>query len=84
MGGLFRQGDIHAGFTRWLSEDRCAAQPDLEATQGDLTCSAWTTCASGHRLEMCLQPGDHSMIEPWLEASLRWAISGGGALAPFP
>ena len=84
MGGLFHQGDIRAGFSRWLAEDECPAEPDNVATKGDLTCSAWTTCASGHRVELCLQPGDHSMIQPWLDASLRWAISGGGKLAAAP
>lgn len=84
MGGLYHQGDIRAGFSRWLAEDQCPAEPEHLATQGDLTCSAWNTCASGHRLELCTQPGDHSMIQPWLEASLRWAISGHSALAAAP
>jgi len=84
MGGLFRQGDIRQGFSRWIAEDQCHAQPDSVATQGDLTCSTWTSCASGHRLQLCLQPGDHSMIAPWLDASLRWAIRNGSALAAAP
>jgi polyhydroxybutyrate depolymerase len=84
MGGLYHQGDIRAGFSRWVVEDRCYVEPDHLPTQGDLTCSAWSDCASGHRLELCTQPGDHSMIQPWLEASLRWAIGGNAAIAAAP
>lgn len=85
MGGVYRQGDIRAGFSRWIAADKCSAEPDRIGTTGDLTCSAWSSCAGSHRLEMCLHDGDHSMIQPWLEASLRWAINGsGGMVAAAP
>jgi polyhydroxybutyrate depolymerase len=74
-GGRFHQGDIRAGFTRWLAVDQCHAAPDSVAVSGDLTCSAWTSCGASDRLELCLQPGDHMMIKPWLDASLRWALA---------
>jgi polyhydroxybutyrate depolymerase len=75
LNGRFRQGDILQGFARWRAEDQCKAIPDSTARDGDLICSAWSSCASGHQLAMCLHGGDHSMIEPWLDASLRWAIA---------
>jgi polyhydroxybutyrate depolymerase len=77
LDGKFRQGDILHGFARWRAEDQCHALPDTTARDGELTCSEWLSCASGHRLAMCLQGGDHSMIAPWLDASLRWAIAAG-------
>ena len=80
LDGRFRQGDIVAGFSRWTAEDQCRAEPDRVAVQGELTCSAWSSCGSGRRVELCLQPGDHVMIAPWLDASLRWAI--GQPLSP--
>ena len=73
--GAFRQGDILQGFARWRAEDACRAMPDRTVREGDLICSEWTACGSGHRLAMCLHSGDHAMIAPWLDASLRWAIA---------
>jgi polyhydroxybutyrate depolymerase len=73
--GPYRQGDIMQGFAVWKAEDRCRALPDRTAREGDLTCSFWTSCGSGHELTMCMQGGNHSMIAPWLDASLAWAVS---------
>jgi len=75
LGGAFRQGDILQGFARWRAADGCPAIPDEITREGDLTCNAWNSCSSGRHLEMCLHDGNHSMIAPWLEASLRWAIA---------
>lgn len=75
LDGHFRQADILQGFARWRAADQCPAIPDSIAREGDLICTAWSHCASGQQLEMCLHPGDHSMIAPWLDASLRWAIA---------
>lgn len=77
--GPYAQADIMQGFAVWKAEDRCAALPDRTAREGDLTCSHWTSCATGHALSMCLQGGDHSMIAPWLDASLAWAWQAGAA-----
>ncbi len=73
----YHQGDILQGFTRWKAADQCAALPDQTGREGDLICSGWQSCASGRKLEMCLHGGDHAMIAPWLDASLRWAIAAG-------
>ena len=77
LGGAFRQADILQGFTRWQAEDRCPAAPDRTATEGALTCRFWSDCGSSGRLALCTHDGDHSMIRPWLAASLRWALAGG-------
>lgn len=75
LNGKYVQGDILTGFTRWTAVDQCPAQPDSTAHGGDLTCSTWAQCGSGKQLQLCLHNGDHSMIRPWLEDSLRWAIA---------
>ena len=77
LGGAFRQADILQGFTRWQAEDRCPAAPDRTAVDGALTCRFWTACGSDGRLALCTHDGDHSMIRPWLAASLLWALAGG-------
>lgn len=76
----WKQADIRTGFTRWLAADGCAAAPDTQAKDsavpdGAITCSTWNSCRSGRALQLCLHDGDHSMIEPWFAASLRWAAA---------
>lgn len=73
--GKFRQGDILTGFARWREADRCPALPDTTAREGELICSSWTRCASGHPLQLCMQPQDHRFFAPWIEAALRWALA---------
>jgi len=84
MDGRFRQGDILEGLMRWRSEDRCEAEPDQVTDESNLTCSRWTQCDAPGEVELCLHDGDHSMIAPWLEASLRWTMTARSlpALAP--
>jgi polyhydroxybutyrate depolymerase len=74
MDGRWRQGDILQGMARWRAEDRCRAEPDSTGPEADVICSRWTSCAAGGQVELCLHDGDHVMIEPMLDASLRWAI----------
>jgi poly(3-hydroxybutyrate) depolymerase len=73
MDGAFRQGDILEGLQRWRTEDRCQPEPDQEQAEGDLTCSHWTQCDAIGEVSLCLHDGDHSMLAPWLAASLKWA-----------
>ncbi len=75
LGGKYVQGDILTGFTRFKAADQCPALPDRTARDGALICSTWAGCGSGKPLQMCLHEGDHSMIGPWFEASLRWAMA---------
>ena len=84
MGGRFHQGDILAGLERWRAEDRCQAEPDRVAEEGDLTCMRWTQCDAVGELEFCMHDGGHSMIAPWLAASLRWAIGARSVPARAP
>ena len=74
LGGAFRQGDIFEGLQRFRAEDRCEAEPDRVSEDADLTCSRWTQCDAVGEVALCLHDGDHSMVAPWLAASLRWAI----------
>ena len=78
--GRYRQADIFQGFLRWQAEDRCTAAPDLVHAPGALDCKSWTQCGAG-QLQLCLHDGDHSMIAPWLEASLKWAMGVKGVAA---
>lgn len=75
MNGQFRQGDILEGLLRWRAEDRCDAEPDKVDDEGDLTCSRWTQCEAVGEVALCLHDGEHSMEGPWLDASLRWALT---------
>jgi polyhydroxybutyrate depolymerase len=84
LGGRFHQGDILDWLKRWLTEDRCAAEPDQVTTEADLTCRRWTRCEQPGEVELCLHDGDHSMIAPWLEASLRWSLTVRSAPAQAP
>jgi len=84
LGGKFHQADILDGLTRWRAEDRCVAEPDQVTDEAGLTCSRWTQCDATGEVELCLHDGDHSMIAPWLEASLRWAITARSAPAVAP
>ena len=84
LGGKFRQADIFEGLTRWRAEDRCAAEPDRVDDEAGLTCSRWTQCDATGEVELCLHDGDHSMVAPWLDASLRWAIAARSAPARAP
>ncbi len=84
LDGKFKQADIFDGLKRWLAEDRCEAEPDQVTAEGTLTCSRWTRCDAPGEVELCLHDGDHSMVAPWLEASLRWAINARSAPAQAP
>lgn len=75
LGGKYRQGDIIAGFVRWRDADGCNLRPDMTADEGDLSCESWTRCASGRRLQLCVDPQDHRFFGSWIEASLRWALA---------
>ena len=83
-GGQFRQGDILEGLQRWRAEDRCEAEPDKVSEEGDLTCSRWTQCDAVGEVALCLHDGDHSMVGPWLEGSLRWALTARSLPAKAP
>jgi polyhydroxybutyrate depolymerase len=84
MDGKFHQGDILQGLLRWRAEDRCTAEPDQVSGEGGLVCSRWTRCDAVGEVELCLHDGDHSMTAPWLEASLRWAITARSVPAAAP
>jgi polyhydroxybutyrate depolymerase len=84
LGGRFHQGDILAGLLRWRAEDRCPAEPDQMSEEAGLTCSRWTQCDAVGEVELCLHDGDHSMIAPWLEASLRWSMTARSVPAVAP
>jgi polyhydroxybutyrate depolymerase len=73
-----RQGDIRAGFSRWISEDRCALRPGPQVVTGDLRCDTWRGCGSGRQLQLCLHDQGHNITAPWLRASLRWAVEQSG------
>jgi len=84
LNGRFRQGDIFEGLKRWRAEDRCEAEPDHVIDEGTLSCRTWTQCDAVGEVELCLHDGDHSMIAPWLEASLRWAMTARSVPAVAP
>jgi polyhydroxybutyrate depolymerase len=84
LDGKYRQGDILEGLKRWLAEDRCAAEPDRVTEDVGLTCSRWTQCDAVGEVALCLHDGDHSMIAPWLEASLRWSMTARSVPAVAP
>jgi polyhydroxybutyrate depolymerase len=84
LDGKYRQADIFAGLTRWRAADRCAAEPDQVSTEDTLTCMHWTQCDAVGEVELCLHDGDHAMIAPWLEASLRWAMTARSVPAVAP
>ena len=84
LGGKFRQANILEGLTRWRTEDGCAAEPDQMSEGSGLMCSQWSQCKAGGEVALCLHDGDHSMIAPWLRASLQWAIDVHAAPAQSP
>ena len=81
LGGTFRQANILDGLQRWRAEDRCRVAPDQESTEAGLICSHWTQCDAAGEVALCLHDGDHSMVAPWLAASLQWALSARSAAA---
>ena len=72
--GPYRQGDVRAGFSRFLAEDGCRAEPDLRAREDDLDCATWSSCTRG-RLQFCLHDGEHMFRGDWVESGLRWALA---------
>ncbi len=74
FGGLFHQGNVHAGFAILEATDGCAAEPDAKSRDGELDCESWTSCSSGKQLEMCLHHGDHQIQGDWLKRSVIWAM----------
>jgi polyhydroxybutyrate depolymerase len=84
LDGKFKQADIFGGLSRWRAEDRCQEEPDRMTDEAGLTCNRWTQCAAAGEVELCLHDGDHSMVAPWLDASLRWAVSARSVAAVAP
>ncbi len=78
--GQFTQGDVGKGFDILRATDRCAPEPDrtvnetVQAWDGALACRIWSSCRSGHELELCTHPDGHDMEPAFLHASLIWAL----------
>lgn len=70
---VFRQGDVMEGMALWKTTNRCASEPALVETMGDLRCEIWSGCDSARALKLCLHPGGHIVPEGWVEMAVAWA-----------
>jgi polyhydroxybutyrate depolymerase len=73
--GRYTQGDVAKGWDILRATDRCASREDLKAREGLLTCQTWSSCASGHQLQLCVHDDGHEIEPAWLLGGLRWAAS---------
>ncbi len=67
----WKQGDIHAGFKRFIAANACAAPPRSEQ-KSDLACTHYAGCGSGKALSLCLHPEGHSIRESDIDAAWAW------------
>ncbi|HXQ50119.1 MAG TPA: hypothetical protein VN802_03405 [Stellaceae bacterium] len=75
--GQFTQGNVGKGWDILRATDACGPTPDSTVTEADLTCQQWSSCGSGHRLELCLHGDGHDMEPRYLHGGLVWAMLGG-------
>ena len=73
--GRYRQGDVLEGFATLRALDACGARTDQITAEDGLRCEAWTGCASGKTLRLCLHPGGHAMEASYLAGSWAWVKS---------
>lgn len=70
-GGQFRQGDLNTTLPMLAKSRRCETPPSpIEDGAGGLQCRAWSDCAAGSALVMCLHPGAHWVDPQWA----GWAL----------
>ncbi|MCB9742529.1 MAG: hypothetical protein H6740_08020 [Alphaproteobacteria bacterium] len=67
------QGDVLEGVGVLRATKGCPEAPDLVEAVGVTECQAWTSCAQGGELRLCLHDGGHTRPDGWLEQAFGWA-----------
>ena len=72
IGDRWHQGDVFAAMALMREVDGCGSEPDRITIDDGRRCRAWTECALGGELELCLHDGGHKLPEGWLGRALDW------------
>lgn len=72
IGDRWHQGDVFEALAQLRAETGCGSQPDRIYIEDDRRCRAWTSCAPGGELELCLHDGGHELPDDWLDRALDW------------
>jgi len=73
--GRYTQGDVGKGWDILRATDRCGSEEDRKTREELLSCQTWSSCASGHQLQLCIHDDGHEIQPAWLLGGLRWAAA---------
>ncbi|HRY24666.1 MAG: polyhydroxybutyrate depolymerase [Geminicoccaceae bacterium] len=76
IGERWHQGDVFEALAQLRAEAGCGSQPDRISIEDGRRCRAWTSCAPGGELELCLHDGGHELPADWLGRALDWFEAG--------
>lgn len=76
IGERWQQGDVFEALAQLRDVDGCGARPDSVTVEGGYRCRAWSDCADGGALELCLHDGGHELPPGWLDRVLDWFEAG--------
>jgi polyhydroxybutyrate depolymerase len=68
--GNMEQGDIHEGWTRWMSCNGCS-DATTTVVDGNVSCEQYTDCDKG-ALKMCTHDGAHKDPVGWEKRTVAW------------
>ena len=72
--GIYNSMPIPEGLEILRTLNGCRNKSDHLARVGRFECSAWTSCTSGRRLEVCLHPKGHSIPAEWVGEGYDWMV----------
>ena len=73
--GIYNFMPIPEGLAILRDLNRCPTAANGEESHPRYTCEVWSACASGHRLELCLHPGGHSIPAEWVGEGYDWMLT---------
>ncbi len=76
IGDRWQQGDVFLAMARLREIDGCRPEPDRITIRDGRRCRAWTDCAFGGALGLCLHDGGHELPQGWLDHVLDWFEAG--------
>lgn len=72
--GSYTQSAIADDIDYWLACAQCEDTPEV-VEDGPLTCTVWSSCASGGPVRFCVHDGGHGRRAGWAERQLGWLQS---------
>lgn len=72
--GIYNSMPIPEGMSLLRQLGQCPGQVDRIDDFERYDCQVWSSCASGHELQLCLHPKGHSIPAEWVVDGFDWMV----------